>query len=409
MANNYRKLVLASIFKNEDVSLLLTTKEDYFYDLKSKKIYQWTLKHYSKYKKIPSIETLKSTILAQLRDKGEVYSAYLDALDLVDVSSVTSEEVSDGLAEEYKVFYVDQAVRRLVDAAEEKDTKLVKEVTSEISNVLSMDASVLPTPITDLEIKADSVKILDPFLPTMHNKGLGFSGVTLVSAASGGGKSIFALNQAVHTYQNGGDILYLNIEINSQEQLLRTVSKVGGIKFDTIYNVPLDESELMSLNEIKDNFFSQDNKFKMVNAPLDADTLVNIIESEVPSGLDMVVLDYVQLVENSTYEKSWEFLQNLIKRLHRLALKHKIVILTPIQINASEIDVDNNTIDITTRGSRELEFTSTVWLHIHQEPDEKEESVVRVFTVKSRNSEKHTYLVKTEFNKMTFEDTGIVL
>ncbi len=409
LATNYRKLAISKILKEEAEDCLFSLKEDYFFDMKSKKIFTWIKKHYSKHKKIPTLEALKATISTQLNDKGDVYVAYLDAIELVDSTKVNTPEIVDGLTNEYSTHYVDSAIKTLVSAAEERDITEVKRLVEDIGMALTLDVDVLPIPIEDLEIHPETVKILEPFLPTMHAKGLGFSGVTLVSAASGGGKSIFALNQAVFSYMQGYDVLYLNIEINSQEQLLRTVSHIGKIEFETIYNTTLSKEDINHLNTIKNDFFNRPNKFKMVNAPLDSDTLVNLIQAEVATGLDLVVLDYIQLVENAGYEKSWEFLQKLIKRLHRLALQHKVVILTPIQINASEVDIDSNTVDITTRGSRELEFTSTVWLHIHQEPDEREEQAARIFTIKSRNSAKYTYVVKTYFNKMTFEDTGITL
>jgi replicative DNA helicase len=406
---NFRKIALARILNTSNEEVLLNIKEDYFFDIKSKKLYQWTMGHYKKHHKIPSAEVLGATISAQLTSKGDVYVAYLESLSNLEVADITPKEIIEGLADEYKVHYVDNTIQQLVEAAEEKDLDRVTQLTEDISKSLTLDANVLPVPIAELEITPDSVKTVEAFLPTMGDKGLAFSGVSLVSAASGGGKSIFALNQAVHSYQQGANVLYLNIEINSQEQLLRTVSHVGKVDFSSIYNKNLPPKELERLNTIKDTCFSMPNKFNMVNAPLDADTLINLILAEVNSGLDLVVLDYIQLVENGGYLKSWEFLQSLVKRLHRVALQHKIVILTPIQINASEVDVDANTIDITTRGSRELEFTSTVWIHIHQEPEEREENAARIFTVKARNAQKYTYVVETYFNIMTFKDTGIVL
>jgi hypothetical protein len=64
---------------------------------------------------------------------------------------------------------------------------------------------------------------------------------------------------------------------------------------------------------------------------------------------------------------------------------------------------------ITTRGSKELEFSASVFLFIYQTPEEYENSVARVFTIKSRNSAKKTYVIETDYDKMRVLDTGMTL
>gem|GEM_PF-4368063 len=61
------------------------------------------------------------------------------------------------------------------------------------------------------------------------------------------------------------------------------------------------------------------------------------------------------------------------------------------------------------RGSKELENSSSVFLFIYQTREEYESKTARVFTLKARNAKKATYMVQTEFGKMKFVDTGVVL
>jgi hypothetical protein len=85
------------------------------------------------------------------------------------------------------------------------------------------------------------------------------------------------------------------------------------------------------------------------------------------------------------------------------------VILTPTQVNIQDTKEKDGELKVTTRGSRELEFSATVFLFIYQSKEEYEEGMARIFTIKARNASKKTYVVKTNFAIMAFEDTGMVL
>ena len=50
-----------------------------------------------------------------------------------------------------------------------------------------------------------------------------------------------------------------------------------------------------------------------------------------------------------------------------------------------------------------------LFLFIYQSKEEYKENAARLFTIKARNARKYTYVLQTEFDKMRFLDTGIVL
>jgi len=125
--------------------------------------------------------------------------------------------------------------------------------------------------------------------------------------------------------------------------------------------------------------------------------------------LDLVCIDYLQIVKNDTRGEKWQFIENFIQDLHRLSLELGIVILSPIQVHTSDISEKNGTITVIPRGSREIEYSSSLFFHIHQNADEQKEGLARLITIKARQSRKQCYVLATQFDKMSFVDTGMLL
>lgn len=221
------------------------------------------------------------------------------------------------------------------------------------------------------------------------------------------GKSVLALQQALHSYKEGNDILFLNLELSKTEMLSRALSCSYDIPISDIYK-NLSEEEVKKYSKLKDELFSLPNKFKMVNKNMQADEIISMIKAEAKTGLDVVVIDYLQLVDKPQgYGEQWQFLTVFVKQLHQLSLELGITIISPIQVN--EVNFKNDNIHITTRGSRELEFSSSLWVHIHQDDSEAKDNMCRLFTIKARHAQKATYILETQFNKMKFKSTGLQL
>ena len=98
---------------------------------------------------------------------------------------------------------------------------------------------------------------------------------------------------------------------------------------------------------------------------------------------------------------------NLVKDLHALSVEHNIVILSPTQLNLTKDKKGN--IEATTRGSKELNFSSSLFLLIYQNKEEFKEGVARIIVEKARNAKKLTLMTKTDFEHMKFTDLGITL
>ena len=220
------------------------------------------------------------------------------------------------------------------------------------------------------------------------------------------GKSVMAMNQALHSYKQGNDVLYINLELSQNEAMARMLACELHVPFQDIYT-DLDEREVTYYNNKKAEVFSRPNKFKMVNCGVDAQRIMDLIRDEHTSGLQLVVIDYLQIVENENYDEQWKFLSKFVKDLHRLTLELGICILTPIQIN--EVTEKNGNVSVTARGAQELNFTASLWFHLHQNEEEAKNNLARMFTIKSRHSQRKTYVLQTDFEHMKFHATGLFL
>ena len=407
---NYKKLALAKVLKENDMELLSKLSVEQFTDRNSKTIYRAILAYKRKYSKVPAFSVLTASIENQLSmEQAKILTGYIDNLELTEVSELSDDELLEGISENFTIISVDRNIEALVEAGAARDSAEIKRIVSELSANVTM-GTVKALEARDIEFSADVVKSLDSFIPSMRTSGTKLSGVVLMSGSSGGGKSILAMNQALYSYtEERADILYMNLEMAAGEQMARMLSHITATPFGDIYKSDLTDKETTHWNMQKNSFFNRPNKFKMINMTLNRDDIFSALEAEMLTGLDLCVLDYLQIVDNTDSSEQWKFIETLVKQLHQFALANGIVIVTPIQINESDIKEDTNEIKLTTRGSRELEFTSSLWLHIHQNSEEYTQGVCRLFTIKSRHAKKHIYMMETRFEVMTFTDTGVVI
>ena len=140
------------------------------------------------------------------------------------------------------------------------------------------------------------------------------------------------------------------------------MSSVSGIEFGKILNNTLTPAEQKELDKIHNEMFNPNNTnyFKIIDETIDDLQLLNIIAVEAQlRQLDVVVLDYIQLVEINSSGDDWRGLSHLAKKLHKLTRTYGVTVITAAQINSEGKEKGTIMPKITARGSRELEFSSS--------------------------------------------------
>ena len=405
---NYDKLYLKRLFNTKDISLLTKVKPEMFKYAMAKSTIKLLKGYVKKHGVIPTIEVFNAVLSsAMAADKAEIYSAYLTGLELIE-ADITVEAVLDGLKAQYVLSATDDAIEELVSASAEKDTDRVKELIRELSATLNVHEKT-PEAVKDTIYQPSNIRMIKPFLPSMVERGMLFGGLTIIGAGTGAGKSVFLINQLLYSYKvENLNVCLLNLELGADETMARMYSCATETPFEEVFGN--DTPKMVGkVTAWKENYFGEDHKFTMKNIRFDVEEIVEIIRQQASLGVTVFGVDYLQLVDSSSQFEEWKALRDLVRALHTLTLELGITILSPVQINVSDVEEGDGELKISVRGSRELENSATAFLFIYQNKEEYKEDVARIFTVKARNARKYTYVTTTNFGKMKFEDTGIIL
>lgn len=399
MAVNFEKLALASLIEKKIKPHELNT--DDFTGRSSRFIFNLIKNYSQRFGETPSIDVIIASITQKIEeDKARIYTGYVEGLP--ENIQDSTEYILEGLRKDKSIKVLDDKLETLVDLVGSRDTEGARKLLKELLEVTNDTVSTAED-AKNIEFSTDNIMMVDCFLQDVTNK---LQGVVLVSGGTGGGKSVFALQQGLHSYKQGHDVLYLNLELSKNEMMARVLSSELNVPFADIYK-DLSKEELEYYNSKKLEIFSKPNKFKMINKPMQDTEIEKAIRDEVATGCDVVVLDYIQLAENSDYSEHWKFLERFVKKLHQLSLELGICIITPIQISETKDKQGNVTVEA--RGSRELGFSCSLWFHITQDEEEYKENLARLITIKARQSRKTTYVMQTDFAHMQLRPTGLVM
>ena len=398
---NYEKLGLKLILQDNTTYTQFT--QQHFTHRVAKYIYQTITAYFNKFGKIPTTDILVAAISNQLpSDKAEIYGGYLKSLDKIDIGSVTVDEILAGLSDKSLIDTVDKSIEELTKAAYNRDNDSVKRLINQLHGSLLLDGKA-PKDIKTFTHEKESIKFIDSFVDSMRVNGVRFSGLSIIGAPTSGGKSIFSLQQALYSFKQGYNVTVVSLEVPAHEMLARLYSCEQQVEFAEA----LIDSD--SVNAWKDEFFDTPNFFHILAESVTDTELINLINTEGNLGCDLLVIDYLQLVESEQPIEEWKAISKLVRKLHLLAIANSMAIISPVQINVDEIDDNGDSIRVRTRGSRELENSASLFLCIYSTKAEQDDEVARLFTIKARNGIRKTYLLETHFNYMSFADSGIQL
>ncbi len=403
------KAILKYAFETKDLVFLYKLKPKFFKNPVAKTVLKALQSYVNTFNTIPSYELFNEKLKTKLPDeKAEAYTGFVEGLSLLEIDA-SGEELYDLIVQEYKITVIDEHIEDIVETAKEKDLDSLQQLINQLQGQLVINDK-LPEDIVDTEYTPAKIRLISPFMPTMQQQNLMFAGVTLVGGSTGGGKSLFTMNQLLYSYDKEGyNVCLLNLELGFDETLARMYSYITKTPFNEVYG-NTDDGMVEKINQWKKEFFGREkNKFYIKNTRLSISDITAIIKAMHKQGVTVFGLDYIQIVDADTNIEEWKQLRDLVRELHRLAQELGIVIITPVQVNMHDVKEKDGELKIHVRGSKELENSSSVFLFIYQTKEEFEDNVARVFTLKARNAKKNTYMVQTEFDKMTFVDTGIIL
>jgi replicative DNA helicase len=196
--------------------------------------------------------------------------------------------------------------------------------------------------------------------------------MVIIAARPGVGKSTLAVDFArAASFLAGKTVLFFSLEMSKEELMQRVLAAESRVELQKIRSGELSEKEWMDLRAAK-------GKIAKGNFLIDATPRVNISrvrsmamrQAQRPEGLDMIIIDYLGLMETTSIRKS-DSRQNEISELSRsiklMAKELGVPIITLSQLNRnSEARVDRTPQVSDLRESGSLEQDADMVLLIHR-------------------------------------------
>ena len=406
---NFEKLLLVHLFRRKDLKALLSCSDSLFLKGVTKTLFRALKNYHRLHGRIPDIGVFKEAIKSKIpEDKVDIYLGLLDGLDEYSGEIPEGSELIKNLQDAFLVNMVDNSIEKLVEAAKNKDIANIKSL---VSTIETSTKTTLKTPenMLNIDYTPSKIRIIDSCFESMRTHGLKLGGLTIVGGTSGGGKSIFTLQQLMYSYKEDKiNTCLLNMELSETESIARMFSHNTGTPFGEVYG-NTDPEMVRKVSNWKQKFFTSEAEFRMKSVRYSMSEIEATVRQQASEGVVLFGIDYLQIADFDVGNEEWKQLSQLVRMLHQLTQELQIVIISPVQINFSDTKIKDNELQITVRGSKELEFSSSVFLFIYQSPEEYKENVCRVFTVKARNSVKQIYLLGTDFKHVSFQDTGICI
>lgn len=184
-------------------------------------------------------------------------------------------------------------------------------------------------------------------LPTMNEYTSGWlpGQLITVGARTGVGKSVFAVNCAVAAAKAGKSVLFFSLEMGEQELKDRMISSMTGVPMDHLKKGILDEEELRILNGHRQ-------EVDEMNVLFDTDPKVTVDtiraralrRAQSPAGLDIIIVDYLQLITPAgRFSSRQEAVADISRNMKLLAKQLQVPIMVLVQVNrASKDDEEDN-------------------------------------------------------------------
>jgi replicative DNA helicase len=232
-------------------------------------------------------------------DNGNDASSLLQVLN--DYRRIRS--VYEGSQETVRILKSQDVDSDKLDAIIKKLDKCVKKaLTSDHDNIQAIGTGSTSRPILDSILDPTRRKFIPTGIPMFDAQNGGWSRGSLVTLAanSGGGKSVMALQVAINQYRAGYKVVYVSMEMSTEEVYERIVSNVTCIDFSQILlkKLTIKQEKLIRRKWKEFESIGKDaNTFFKVWVPTEGVSLSNIINTISPLKPDIIYIDMINLLD----------------------------------------------------------------------------------------------------------------
>ena len=217
----------------------------------------------------------------------------------------------------------------------------------------------------------------------------------IIAARPGMGKTAIALNMATNIAMNAKkSVAIFNMEMGAEQLVTRMLSQVGGIDGSKLRVGNLEHSDWKRVNEA----ISRLSDTKIFIDDTAGQTVADIRSKcrrlkNSPSGLDIVIIDYLTLIQSatkggSTGQNRQQEVADISRALKTMAMELEIPVIALSQLSRGiEQRTDKKPMlsDLRESGAIEQDADLVAFLHCNDEEKEKDDSLMEFVIRKHRN------------------------
>jgi len=401
-SENIQRGILYLLKSNKDfyLQIINLVQPDYFEFPSHSKIFTKVKEHYEKYSKLPTddfiIQDVKPTLGA--RESASDYEDELSYINNVDTSTVGNTEYILDLVEGF-------AKKEAMKGAIADSISLIKEDRIDEVEALVRKALLINRDIdtgqdyfTDLIGRWDRIfnkknevkyKTILPAINKSLEGGLGAKEMAMVVAPPGVGKSLYLVNQGVHSMIEGRKVLYISLEM-SEDKIAQ--------RFDSIMTlVPQfklkDPANQLTVKERLDMFQKEFPGSQLVikefpTGQASINTIRNLLvqlKNYDEFEPDLLIVDYLELLRPTReIQQEYHAQQKTAEELRGVAMEYNFLVWTATQTNRQGRMVKVIT-DAELGDSYGKIRTCDFAMSLNQSEEEFDEGKMRAYVIKSRN------------------------
>ncbi len=395
---NYEVIGLAKLLKDYDKELLLELSADLFSGV-NQKLYEYISTYFLEHTRLPSVDVFQAYVTPKApANVRPIVAGIISNIRSINTDVITNEEVIRGLRDKKLISALDEHMTELVKLTANRDVDGIRSLLNEFTSDLNT-AGVKPKELFDAMKEPDKSRIIPTYIEGLDENIVGVGGLSIIAGESGGGKSIMLLNMAINQFLNGHNILFVSLELSAQVIGQRLASYLTKIPYGRIVKNELTKEEQKQVDDALTTFFDRENHFRVVAEPLDSDELLALINVEKALyDVDLVYIDYMNLVLMRNVSSSWAGLVDLARELHRISMRLGVVTISAAQADLETKPKGDAYPTIRTRGSKELEFSATLMMYLYS-PEEVPDSVI-CYVLKNRNGRRCRIIADRNFQTM---------
>jgi replicative DNA helicase len=197
--------------------------------------------------------------------------------------------------------------------------------------------------------------------------GLSPGGLYVVAGRPGLGKSALAVNIAQHWCKNDKSVGLISLEMSSEEVALRSLASETEIPSEKIKKRVLEDSDWDDIREAREKMRSW-KLFINDSGEATLETLVSRIKTlAIQEDLDLVIVDYLQLLNSSRNTQRWEEVSRISRSMKNLAKSMKVPVVALSQLNRKVEERPNHRPQLSDlRESGSIEQDANVVILIHR-------------------------------------------